>query len=191
MTAGTAGTALTTAPDVDRPSTHPQESRSPPSSGASPRPDANCGRHRQPVPRRRPGQEITLVRAGSQGAVCGIRYTPGADTITSGGTYYEWIRNGFALYEALAAVAPAPGWQVIEVFPTASWTRLYKPRGSARRAAWSRLALDALQLDGVPTRRLNQDDRDAIAAAWTARLRSQAGGIEWFGDIAAPAITTS
>ena len=59
--------------------------------------------------------------------VCKIRYTPDADTIISGGTYYEWIRNGLALYEALATVAPAPGWKVTEVFPTASWIRLYEP----------------------------------------------------------------
>ena len=72
--------------------------------------------------------------------VCGIRYTPDADTIISGGTYYEWIRNGLALYEALATVAPGPGWKVIEVFPTASWIRLYEPRGASTRAAWSRAA---------------------------------------------------
>lgn len=124
-------------------------------------------------------------------AVCGIRYTPDADTITSGGTYYQWIRNGFALYEALTTVAPAPGWEVIEVFPTASWTRLYKRRESARRAAWSRAALASLPLIGLPTRRLNQDDRDAIVAAWTSRLSSQTDMIEWFGDIAVPTITAS
>jgi predicted nuclease with RNAse H fold len=124
-------------------------------------------------------------------AVCGLRYTPDADMITSGGTYYEWIRNGFALYEALANVAPAPGWKVIEVFPTASWTRLYEPRGACTRAAWSRAALRSLGLSGIPDRRLNQDDRDAIVAAWTARLRSQPDGLDWFGDIAAPTITAS
>ena len=124
-------------------------------------------------------------------AVCGIRYTPDADTIASGGAYYEWIRNGFALYEALATAAPTPGWKVIEVFPTASWTRLYKRRESARRAAWSRAALASLALDGLPARRLNQDDRDAIVAAWTARLWSQTDMIEWFGDIAVPTITAS
>jgi predicted nuclease with RNAse H fold len=123
--------------------------------------------------------------------VCGIRYTPDADTIISGGTYYEWIRNGLALYEALATVAPAPGWKVIEVFPTASWIRLYEPRGASTRAAWSRAALTSLGLSSIPDRRLNQDDRDAIVAAWTARLCSQADRIEWFGDIAVPMITAS
>lgn len=124
-------------------------------------------------------------------AVCGIRYTPDADTITSGGAYYGWIRNGFALYEDLVTAAPTPGWKVIEVFPTASWTRLYKRRESARRAAWSRAALASLALNGLPARRLNQDDRDAIVAAWTARLWSQTDMIEWFGDIAVPTITAS
>ncbi len=127
------------------------------------------------------------MRTGARDGVCGIRYTPDAHTITNGGEYYEWVRNGFALYEALAAETPTPGWKVIEVFPTASWTRLYKRRESARRAAWSRAALDALALHGIPDRRLNQDDRDAIVAAWTAWLCAQADRIEWFGDIAVPA----
>ena len=112
-----------------------------------------------------PGKKSRLCERDLRGAVCGIRYTPDADTITSGGTYYEWIRNGFALYEALAAVALAPGWQVIEVFPTASWTRLYKRRESARRASWSRAALASLSLNGPPARRLNQDEVGCVRGA--------------------------
>jgi hypothetical protein len=77
------------------------------------------------------------------------------------------------------------------VFPTASWIRLYEPRGASTRAAWSRAALTSLGLSSVPDRRLNQDDRDAIVAAWTARLCSQSDRIEWFGDIAVPMITAS
>jgi predicted nuclease with RNAse H fold len=118
--------------------------------------------------------------------VCGIRYTPDAEAIAGGANYYGWVRNGLSLYGALAA-APGACWRVVEVFPTASWTRLYGPRGSMPRGSWSRAALAALGLEGIPTRRLGQDDRDAIAAAWTARLCCEPGAIEWFGEIAVPA----
>ena len=74
----------------------------------------------------------------------------------------------------------------VDMFPTASWTRLHGPRGSLARGAWSSAALHSLHLEGVRTRRLGQDDRDAIGAAWTARLCSQPGAIEWFGEIAVP-----
>jgi len=124
-------------------------------------------------------------------AVCGIRYTPDANTIINGGAYYEWIRNGFALYDSLATNTVAIGWEVIEVFPTASWTRMHGPKGAETRAAWSRDALGSLGLTGLPARRLNQDDRDAIAAAWTARLCSETDMLEWFGDIAVPTPTGS
>jgi predicted nuclease with RNAse H fold len=119
------------------------------------------------------------------GAVCGIRYTPDADALSDGGSYYAWIRNGLALYDALAH-ATGFACRLVEVFPTATWTRLHGPRGSLPRGAWSRTALNSLGLEGLPTRRLNQDDRDAIAAAWTARLCSLPGAIEWFGEIAVP-----
>jgi predicted nuclease with RNAse H fold len=119
-------------------------------------------------------------------AVCGIRYTPDADALAQGGSYYAWIRNGLALYDALAGAA-GPRCRLVEVFPTASWTRLHGARGSVPRGAWSAAALTALGLEDVPARRLGQDDRDAIAAAWTARLCSQPGAIEWFGEIAVPA----
>src|SRR5262245_45603365 len=42
------------------------------------------------------------------------------------------------------------GHEVVEVFPTASWTRWLGPRGSESRAAWSRRGLRALGLAGVP-----------------------------------------
>jgi predicted nuclease with RNAse H fold len=116
--------------------------------------------------------------------VCGIRYTPDAASIATGGSYYEWIRNGLRLYEALAARSE---WRVVEVFPTASWTRLHAARGSLPRGAWSAAALNSLGLEGLPARRLGQDDRDAIAAAWTARLCSVPGAVEWFGEITVPA----
>lgn len=119
-------------------------------------------------------------------AVCGIRYTPDNDALVRGGSYYAWIRNGLALYDALAE-ADDDGGQVVEVFPTASWTRIGGPRGSLPRGAWSASALRSLKLEGLPARRLSQDDRDAIGAAWTARLCSVPGAIEWFGEIAVPA----
>lgn len=119
-------------------------------------------------------------------AVCGIRYTPDADALVEGGSYYEWIRNGLALYGALAG-AVGRARRVVEVFPTASWTRLGGPRGSLPRGAWSAAALRSLKLERLPARRLSQDDRDAIGAAWTARLCSMPGAIEWFGEIAVPA----
>jgi predicted nuclease with RNAse H fold len=119
-------------------------------------------------------------------AVCGIRYTPDAGSLADGGSYYAWIRNGLALYQRLVGVA-GPACRVVEVFPTASWTRLHGPRGSLPRGAWSSAALQSLDLEGLRARRLGQDDRDAIGAAWTARLCSQPGAIEWFGEIAVPA----
>jgi predicted nuclease with RNAse H fold len=74
---------------------------------------------------------------------------------------------------------------VIEVFPTASWTRWYGKRGLLSRAAWSRLGLAGLGLEGVPTR-TTQDQRDAVAAAMTAHQYSQEM-TEPIGDIVVPA----
>jgi len=117
--------------------------------------------------------------------VCGIRYTPDAEALVNGGSYYEWMRNGLALYDALASGAGSAS-RVVEVFPTAAWTRLHGPRKSLPRGAWSAAALRSLDLESLPARRLGQDDRDAIAAAWTARLCSRPDGVEWFGEIAVP-----
>jgi predicted nuclease with RNAse H fold len=97
--------------------------------------------------------------------VCGIRWTP--DQGRADGAYYEWIREGLGLYEALAQQG---GVEVIEVFPTASWTRWLGPR-SRSRSDWTRDGLARLGLEGVPPR-TNQDQRDAIAAAVTARQHS-------------------
>jgi predicted nuclease with RNAse H fold len=94
--------------------------------------------------------------------VCGLRYTPDEAALRSS-PYYEWILHGFELYAAIAG-----RWRTIECFPTASWTRWSGPRGRTPRAAWTRAALDRLGLVGLPPR-MNQDDRDAIAAAVTAR----------------------
>ena len=114
---------------------------------------------------------------------CGITGTRDEDTIAARQDhYYEWIQEGWKLYETLEQ---APSWTVIECFPTATWARLdrVRPRDVSRER-WSE---DILQqklvepglLGGLPTRR-NQDLRDAIGAAYTARLYSQRGKTETF-----------
>lgn len=113
-------------------------------------------------------------------AICGIRWTPDADRVYGGSRYYEWVVRGLALYEVLAAEPVA----VIEVFPTASWTRWFGSRAGRTRAAWTRDGLSMLHLDDVPSR-TNQDQRDAIAAAVTAREHS-AGMTESIGEIVVP-----
>jgi hypothetical protein len=108
--------------------------------------------------------------------VCGIRWTPDAEHLHASG-YYGWVVEGLRLYRALDRPA-------IEVFPTASWTRWHGPRRGWSRSAWSREALAALGLAGVSVR-TNQDQRDAIAAALTAREHT-AGRTEAIGDIVVP-----
>jgi predicted nuclease with RNAse H fold len=119
--------------------------------------------------------ELQLARS-----ICGIRWTPDLSRVQAN-AYYAWIIEGLALFEAVAAVCD----KVIEVFPTASWTRWQGKRGRRTRAAWSREGLEALGLQNTPTR-TNQDQRDAIAAAMTARLYTR-GMTETIGDIVVPA----
>jgi predicted nuclease with RNAse H fold len=113
-------------------------------------------------------------------AVCGIRWTPDARQVRAN-PYYAWILAGLELFEALAA----RGINAIEVFPTASWTRWFGPRRTATRAGWSARGLAALRLAGTPER-TNQDQRDAIAAAVTARQHTQ-GHTDSIGEIVVPA----
>jgi predicted nuclease with RNAse H fold len=113
-------------------------------------------------------------------AICGIRWTPDATSVRAS-DYYAWIVEGLALFEALGAYDV----EVIEVFPTASWTRWHAKRGNQSRTSWSRQGLNALGLGGVP-RRTNQDQRDAIAAAVTARQHTL-GMTETIGEIVVPA----
>lgn len=112
-------------------------------------------------------------------AVCGIRWTP-PEAELDGNPYYDWIVQGLRLYNALAR-RPV---DVIECFPTASWTRWHGARGNRRRSDWTRRALATLELHGVPAR-TNQDLRDAIAAALTAR-EYERGGCQSFGEIVVP-----
>ena len=106
-------------------------------------------------------------------SVCGIRFTPPRSLLDSS-PYYEWIVHGLELYEALAVER----LRAVECFPTASFTRWAGPRGGGSRAAWTR---EALGLD----LRLNQDGRDAVAAALTARC-CELDQVEWFGEIVVP-----
>jgi len=126
--------------------------------------------------------ERELVRAG----ICGIRYTPDLVTIEAPHPtgYYDWIREGFRLYESLRAAAAETGWSVIEVFPTASWS-IWAGRKpwEVSRARWTAAALSRRRLRDVPVR-LGQDARDAITAALTARLHPE--GTACFGEIALP-----
>jgi predicted nuclease with RNAse H fold len=113
--------------------------------------------------------------------ICRIRWTPDADTVFAR-PYYSWIVNGLKLYDLLLGFGE---WDVIEVFPTASWTRWFGTRGTKRRARWTSDALTLLSLSKLPPRRLNQDDRDAIAAALTAQ-EFERGQTEYFGEIVVP-----
>lgn len=118
--------------------------------------------------------ELTLNRR-----ICGIRWTPDAARVLDPeNAYYDWIRNGLRLYERLA------GLEVVECFPTASFTRWGGARGSTPRGAWSQRILESHDLR-LPGRRLAQDDRDAIAAALTARAWST-GEAERIGEIVVP-----
>jgi len=113
-------------------------------------------------------------------SICGIRWTPDESEVHAN-PYYAWIVEGLALFEALSAHEV----EVIEVFPTASWTRWYGRRGSRSRSSWSQQGLGTLGLARLPSR-TNQDQRDAIAAAVTARQHTQQM-TETIGTIVVPA----
>ncbi len=111
--------------------------------------------------------------------ICGIRWTPDR-AHAQDNPYYAWVWHGLELYRSLNSRDA----EIIEVFPTASWTRWAGPRGRASRADWSTRALADLGLEDLP-KRLNQDQRDAIAAAVTAREYSE-GTAERLGEIVVP-----
>lgn len=127
-------------------------------------------------------------RAFARAGICGIRFTPERATIAAprpnGDNYYGWIRNGFTLYDELAQA----GLRAVECFPTASWTRWGGPRSGRGRGAWSEGVLRGLALGGLPER-LDQDCRDAVGAALTARAHT-AGQTEIFGAIVVPSATS-
>jgi predicted nuclease with RNAse H fold len=127
-----------------------------------------------------PGHTHRPEEKALRDAVCGIRWTPALVELESN-PHYEWIVQGLALYRALEH-QPV---EVIECFPTAAWTRWLGPRAGRRRSTWTRDGLEALQLEDLPTR-TNQDARDAVAAALTARDYERRR-FEAFGDIIVPA----
>jgi len=124
-------------------------------------------------------------RAFARARVCGIRFTP--DEATAGrrtDRYYEWVEAGIELW----AVLRDAGLRTVEVFPTASWTRWLGGRASLTRAAWSRLGLTrvAAAVSGLDAVR-DQDTRDAVAAALTARQWDVApASVESFGSLVVP-----
>jgi len=111
--------------------------------------------------------------------ICGIRWTPDRPTVERN-PYYAWIIEGLKLFESLAD----RDVELIEVFPTASWTRWFGPRGFRSRATWTKQGVARLRLAEIP-HRTNQDQRDAIAAAVTARQHSE-GLTEALGEIVVP-----
>ena len=118
--------------------------------------------------------------------ICAIRWTPDEKSVSNGGPYFEWVRNGLALYRALGEVIEPD--RLVEVFPTAAWTQLYGPKGKRSRSDWSTEALEAIEVELAPTRRWSQDDRDAIAAAYTALLLGERPNeVLRFGDLVVPA----
>lgn len=127
-----------------------------------------------------PGRTHRPEEKALRDAVCGIRWTPPRSQLDAN-PYYEWIVEGLRLYDALAS-QPV---DVIECFPTASWTRWHGPRDGRRRSVWTREGLAALALEDVPPS-TTQDMRDAIAAALTARDYEQRR-FQAFGEIVVPA----
>lgn len=123
--------------------------------------------------RSRPEERLLASR------VCGIRFTPDR-AVLGESRYYEWIVHGLELYAALENARLS----AVECFPTAAFTRWAGPRAGRTRAAWTSEALATIGLPGVPSR-LNQDERDAIAAALTARC-CDLGGVDRFGEIVVP-----
>jgi predicted nuclease with RNAse H fold len=116
--------------------------------------------------------------------ICGIRWTPDR-TKVEGSPYYAWIIEGMNLFKALAD----RDTELIEVFPTASWTRWFGARRARSRAAWTEQGAVRLGLKDIP-HRTNQDQRDAIAAAVTARRHAE-GMTEAFGEIVVPTTPTA
>ena len=116
--------------------------------------------------------------------ICGIRYTPSLTTAQAHpGTYYEWIANGMELWNRLR---DSSSLKVVEVFPTASWSIWHGPRGKRTRPAWSQKALENLPIS-LPATRWNQDFRDAVASALTAKTASTTAS----GNIALPKQSSS
>jgi predicted nuclease with RNAse H fold len=124
-------------------------------------------------------------RAFARAGVCGIRFTP--DEATAGrrtDRYYEWVEQGLLLWSALRAA----GVRTVEGFPTASWTAWLGRRSGRSRTAWTRdgVGLLAGRIGGLEAVR-DQDQRDAVAAALTARQWDRdPASVEDFGGLVVP-----
>lgn len=131
-----------------------------------------------------PAPDGERSRAGERSLVaariCSLRHTPDRRALKTNPGYYEWIEQGFLLYDEPGKA----GLAAVECFPTASFTRWAGPRGNGRRSEWTKAALAARGLADLPEA-MNQDQRDAVAAALTARGHA-AGQTERFGDIVVP-----
>lgn len=125
-------------------------------------------------------------RAFARAGICGIRYTPDeASARARTDAYLDWVWQGLELHAALGAA----GVRVVEVFPTAAWTRWLGPRRAQSRLAWARAGLARLRADGLADDagdRPSQDAMDAIAAALVAR-QAHEGAVERFGALVVPA----
>lgn len=126
--------------------------------------------------RSRPG-ERELARG-----ICPIFYTPDEATVRSGNAFYGWVVHGLELYARLEESFPAT--TCVEVFPSAAWTVLAGPRNGRPKTRWSREALHAAGIEGVPGRS-SQDARDAAGAALVAQLFAR-GLTDDYGGIAVP-----
>lgn len=118
--------------------------------------------------------------------ICGIRWTPDLKTMQNRADYYGWILHGKELLDMLDPD------DVIEVFPTAAWTQWSAPR-SGSRSRWSKKIIEDLGLAAelqvaVGSRRPNQDDRDALAAALNAwqYSRSKSSQLKGLGSLVVP-----
>jgi hypothetical protein len=134
-----------------------------------------------PADQRSRPEEVAFAGAG----VCAIRFTPPASAAAERqDDYYGWIEHGLELWAGLAQVG---GTEVIECFPTASWTQWFGSRGDRSRARWTREALAALADHGLrgTEQARNQDRRDALAAALTAR-QAQHEQMLRFGPLTVP-----
>jgi predicted nuclease with RNAse H fold len=129
-----------------------------------------------------PGEKSRAGERRLAREICPIFYTPDEETVRSGNPFYRWVVEGLELYAALAR--DAPGSEAIEVFPSAAWTVWAGPRDGRPKAQWSRQALQASGVCGLP-RRTSQDARDAVGAALVASAYRR-GGTSDFGGIMVP-----
>lgn len=120
---------------------------------------------------------------------CRIFPTPDAERLA--GHWGEgWTRAGFELFRALEHRSVP---HVVEVFPTATRTVWAGARpAGAGKARWSdhvcRLYAASLTTDALLPARWNQHQRDALTAAWTARLIGTGAATELTGGAADPGI---